>query len=115
MTADKRDVLYGSLGLMVLKTLETLGPLHGYRLARRIEQISGNQLAMNQGTLYPALLKLEQAGWIASKWGSSESGRRVKIYSLTRAGRRQLRVQEAEWQQATGIVARFFTIQEKLS
>ena len=115
MTSDKRDVLYGSLGLMVLKTLETLGPLHGYRLARRIEQISGNQLAMNQGTLYPALLKLEQAGWIAAKWGSSETGRRVKIYSLTRAGRRQLRVQEAEWQQATGIVARFFTIQEEPS
>ena len=115
MATDKRDVLYGSLGLMVLKTLETLGPLHGYRLARRIEQISGNQLAMNQGTLYPALLKLEQAGWIAAKWGSSETGRRVKIYSLTRAGRRQLRVQEAEWQQATGIVARFFTIQEETS
>ena len=115
MTPDKRDVLYGSLGLMILKTLETLGPLHGYRLARRIEQISGNQLAMNQGTLYPALLKLEQAGWIAARWGSSETGRRVKIYSLTRAGRRQLRVEEAEWQQATGIVARFFAIQEKLS
>ena len=115
MTSDKRDVLYGSLGLMVLKTLETLGPLHGYRLARRIEQISGNQLAMNQGTLYPALLKLELAGWIAAKWGSSETGRRVKIYALTRAGRRQLRIQEAEWQQATGIVARFFAIQEEPS
>ncbi len=109
---DRRDVLYGSLGLMVLKTLEALGPLHGYRIARRIEQISGNQLAMNQGTLYPALLKLEQAGWIAAKWGESESGRKVKLYSLTAAGRRQLRVQEAEWQQATGIVARFFRIQE---
>ena len=109
---DKRDVLYGSLGLMVLKTLEALGPLHGYRLARRIEQISGNQLAMNQGTLYPALLRLEHAGWISSKWGESDSGRRVKLYLLTRSGRRQLRVQEAEWQHATGIVARFFTIQE---
>ena len=109
---DRRDVLYGSLGLMVLKTLEALGPLHGYRIARRIEQISGNQLAMNQGTLYPALLKLEQAGWISAKWSESESGRQVKLYALTAAGRRQLRVQEAEWQQATGIVERFFRIQQ---
>ena len=112
MTPDKRDVLYGSLGLMVLKTLEALGPLHGYRLARRIEQISGNQLAMNQGTLYPALLKLEQAGWITSKWTSSESGRRVKVYALTRTGRKQLLVAEAEWQRASGIVGRFLEIQE---
>jgi transcriptional regulator len=112
MTADKREVLYGSLGLMVLKTLEALGPLHGYRMARRIEQISGNHLAMNQGTLYPALLKLEQAGWITSKWTSSESGRRVKVYALTKAGRRQVLVEEAEWQKATGIVGPFFEIQE---
>jgi PadR family transcriptional regulator, regulatory protein PadR len=112
MTPSKRDVLYGSLGLMVLKTLEALGPLHGYRLARRIEQISDNQLAMNQGTLYPALLKLEQAGWITSKWTSSESGRRVKVYALTTTGRRQLVVAEAEWQKATGIVGRFFEIRE---
>jgi transcriptional regulator len=110
----KHDVLYGSLGLMVLKTLEALGPLHGYRIARRIEQISGNQLALNQGTLYPALLKLEQLGWIASKWADSDSGRRVKIYSLTRAGRRQLEAQEAQWQRATSIVARFFKISEEL-
>ena len=79
MTPDKSDVLYGTLGLMVIKTLEALGPLHGYRLARRIEQISRNQLALNQGTLYPALLKLEQVGWISSTWGTSESGRRVRI------------------------------------
>ena len=85
MGSDKSDVLYGSLGLMVLKTLETIGPLHGYRIARRIEQISGNQLVLNQGTLYPALLKLDQMGWISSKWGESESGRRVKIYTLTRS------------------------------
>ena len=111
MIPDKRDVLYGSLGLMVLKTLEALGPLHGYRLARRIEQISGNQLAMNQGTLYPALLKLEQAGWIASKWTSSESGRRVKEYALTKSGRKQIAIEEEEWQKATGIVGRFFEIQ----
>ena len=115
MTDDKRDVHYGSLALMVLKTLEALGPLHGYRIARRIEQISGNQLAMNQGTLYPALLKLEQAGWIRSAWTESESGRRVKVYSLTRAGRRQLRIAEADWQRTTGIVARFFDIQEDQS
>src|SRR4051812_22327658 len=110
MSADKFDVLYGSLGLMILKTLEALGALHGYRIARRIEQISGGQLALNQGTLYPALIRLEQMGWIASKWGESESGRRVKVYSLTRLGRRQLQAQEAEWQRATSIVERFFKI-----
>ena len=115
MTADKRDVHYGSLTLMVLKTLEALGPLHGYRIARRIEQISGSQLAMNQGTLYPALVKLEQAGWIESEWGQSESGRRVKLYSLTRAGRRHLRIEEADWKQTTGIVERFLKIQEEQS
>src|SRR5215468_7588186 len=108
--ASKHDVLYGSLGLMVLKTLEALGPLHGYRIARRIEQISGSQLALNQGTLYPAMLRLEQMGWIASKWGESESGRRVKIYSLTRSGRKQLEQEAADWQRATGIVERFFRI-----
>jgi transcriptional regulator len=112
MSAGKHDVLYGTLGLMVLKTLEALGPLHGYRIARRIEQISDNQLAMNQGTLYPALLKLEQAGWIDSSWAESESGRRVKVYELTRAGRKQLRSEEAAWQHATGIVARFLKIQD---
>jgi PadR family transcriptional regulator PadR len=112
MDPDKQDVLHGSLGLLVLKTLEALGPLHGYRIARRIEQISGQQLAMNQGTLYPALLKLEQAGWINSKWGESDTGRRVKLYALTRAGRRQLAVQQAEWERASGIVARFLKIQE---
>jgi transcriptional regulator len=113
-SSDKRDVLYGSLGLMILKTLEALGPLHGYRIARRIEQISGNQLALNQGTLYPAMLRLEQLGWIASKWGESESGRRVKIYSLTRGGRRHLEQEAADWQRATGIVERFFRISEDL-
>jgi transcriptional regulator len=115
MSPDKRDVLYGTLGLMVLKTLEALGPLHGYRIARRVEQISGNQLSLNQGTLYPALLKLQQAGWIAAKWGESESGRRVKIYSLTASGRKQLRVEEASWQHATGIVARFLDMPEDAS
>jgi len=110
MVPDKSDVLYGTLGLMVVKTLEALGPLHGYRIARRIEQISGNQLVLNQGTLYPALLKLEQAGWIASKWGESDSGRRVKVYSLTRHGLKQLHKEEAHWQRATSIVERFLKI-----
>ena len=112
MTPEKSDVLYGTLGLMVIKTLEALGPLHGYRLARRIEQISGNQLVLNQGTLYPALLKLEQAGWISSRWGESESGRRVKIYALTRSGRAQLQKEEGQWQRATSIVERFLKIPE---
>src|SRR5438094_10228126 len=102
MSAAKRDVLHGTLGLMILKTLEALGPLHGYRIARRLEQISGDQLTLNQGTLYPALLKLEQAGWIASSWSESESGRRVKVYALTKAGRKQLRTEAAAWEHATG-------------
>src|SRR5829696_6176385 len=115
MTPDKSDVLYGTLGLMVIKTLEALGPLHGYRIARRIEQISGNQLALNQGTLYPALLKLEQLGWIASTWGTSETSRRVRIYALTAAGRQQLHKEEAQWKRAASIVARFLKISEDLS
>jgi len=114
MTPDKNDVLYGTLGLIVIKTLEAMGP-HGYRIARRIEQISGNQLALNQGTLYPALIKLEQMGWISSKWGTSESGRRVKIYALTRAGRKELQKAEAQWQRATSIVERFLKISENVS
>jgi PadR family transcriptional regulator, regulatory protein PadR len=112
MGGDRHDVHYGSLALMVLKTLEAIGPLHGYRLARRIEQISGGQLAMNQGTLYPALVNLEQAGWIRAEWGESDTGRRVKVYELTRAGRKHLRAVEAEWKRTTGIVALFFEIQE---
>ena len=115
MTPDKSDVLYGTLGLMVIKTLEALGPLHGYRIARRIEQISGNQLALNQGTLYPALLKLEAMAWISSRWGTSETGRRVKIYALTAAGRRQLHKEEEQWQRASSIVERFLKISEDLS
>jgi PadR family transcriptional regulator PadR len=112
MTPDRGDVVYGSLGLLVLKTLDTIGPMHGYRLARRIEQISGNQLALNQGTLYPALLKLEQMDWVSAKWAHSDTGRRVKIYSLTRTGRKQLAREEAQWQRSAGIIARFFNISE---
>ena len=115
MSATKRDVLHGTLALMILKTLEALGPLHGYRIARRLEQISGNALALNQGTLYPALMRLEQLGWVSTKWTESESGRRVKVYALTSAGRKQLHAEEADWRAATGIVDRFFGISEDLS
>jgi len=115
MASQKRDVLHGTLGLMLLKTLEAVGPLHGYRIARRLEQISGNTLALNQGTLYPALVRLEQLGWISAKWTESQSGRCVKVYSLTRAGRKQLEAEEAEWRQATAIVDRFLKISEDLS
>src|SRR5690349_24725514 len=113
--ADKSDVLYGTLGLMVIKTLEALGPLHGYRIARRIEQISGNQLSLNQGTLYPALLKLEQAGWIASKWGASQNNRRARYYSLTRGGRKQLEAEAENWSRTSEIVARFMKPSEDLT
>jgi PadR family transcriptional regulator PadR len=115
MIRDKNDVLYGTLGLMIITTLQALGPLHGYRIARRIEQISGNQLALNQGTLYPAPLKLERMGWISSKWGESESGRHVKVYTLTRAGRQQLLKEEAQWQRAGSVVERFLNIAEEES
>lgn len=107
MPTDKTDVLYGTLSLMVLRTLEALGPQHGYGLARRIEQISDQQLALNQGTLYPALLRLEQTGWIAGRWGTSESGRRAKFYAITPRGRRQLHAETDNWQRAAAIVARF--------
>jgi transcriptional regulator len=113
--AGKQELVYGTLGLIVLKTLEALGPLHGYRIARRIEQISDGQLALNQGSLYPALLKLEQAGWISSRWAASESGRRVKVYALTRLGRKQLQVEAAAWEQASEIVGRFLKIQDDLA
>lgn len=106
---DRADVLYGTLALMILRTLDALGPLHGYGLARRIEQISEQQLALNQGTLYPALLKLEQMGWIGAKWGVSESGRRAKFYSITRIGRKQLHAEADNWQRAAAIVARFLS------
>ena len=105
--ADKTDVWQGTLALMVLKTLETLGPLHGYGIARRIEQISGDLLAVNYGTLYPALLKLEQEGYISAKWGVSDNNRRAKYYSLTRAGKKQVEKEAQDWEQATAIVARF--------
>ena len=103
------DVWQGTLALMVLKTLDTMGPLHGYGLARRIEQTSGNLLSVNYGTLYPALLKLEQEGYITSSWGASENNRKAKFYRLTRLGQKQLRATTAEWEQTTAILARFLT------
>ncbi len=105
---DKADIWQGTLALMVLKTLESLGPLHGYGIARRIEQTSGSQLALNYGTLYPALLKLEQEGAIASEWGLSDNNRKAKFYRLTRDGHRRLAAETQEWQQTTAIMARFF-------
>ena len=106
--ADKTDVWQGTLALMVLKTLEALGPLHGYGIARRIEQTSGRLLSINYGTLYPALLKLEQEGYVSSEWGVSDNNRRAKYYKLTRAGRKQLTKEAGEWEQTTAILARFF-------
>jgi transcriptional regulator len=103
------DVWQGTLALMVLKTLETMGPLHGYGLARRIEQTSGDRLSLNYGTLYPALLKLEQEGYIAGEWGLSETNRKARFYTLTRAGRRRLDAAAREWDQATEIMARFLS------
>ena len=103
----KRDVHQGTLALMVLKTLEVLGPLHGFGIARRIEQISGDVLFVNQGTLYPLLLKLEQEGAITSQWGTSENNRRARFYALTAAGRRRLRAETQEWEQTTALMDRF--------
>src|SRR5256885_16719569 len=105
--ADKTDVWQGTLALMVLKTLEALGPLHGYGIARRIEQTSGDLLSINYGTLYPALLKLEQEGFVSSEWGVSDNNRKAKYYKLTRAGRKQLEKEAREWAQTTESLARF--------
>jgi PadR family transcriptional regulator PadR len=104
---DKQDVQQGTLALMVLKTLDVLGPLHGYGIARRIEQISGDLLAVNQGTLYPLLLKLEQEGAIESEWGTSDNNRRARFYRLTRAGRRQLQEETRGWERTTALIGRF--------
>src|SRR5271167_582790 len=106
---EKTDVRQGTLALMVLKTLETLGPLHGYGIARRIEQVSGDRLMLNYGTVYPALLKLEQEGSIAAEWGVSENNRKAKFYKLTRSGRKQLEHEAQQWNEATAILARFLT------
>jgi len=104
------DVRQGTLALMVLKTLDVLGPLHGYGIARRIEQISGDILTVNQGTLYPVLLRLEQEGSIASEWGASENNRRARFYRLTRDGRKRLRAETRSWEQTAAIMERFFAV-----
>ena len=110
---ERADVWQGTLALMVLKTLQALGPLHGYGIARRIEQTSGDLLAVNYGTLYPALLKLEQEGYISSEWGVSDNNRKAKYYKLTRAGRKQIEKEAREWAQTTSILARFLAPEEK--
>jgi PadR family transcriptional regulator PadR len=112
MGGDRAEVWQGTLALMVLKTLETMGSLHGYGIARRIEQTSGNLLSLNYGTLYPALLKLEQEGAIVGEWGVSENKRRARFYRLTAAGRRQLAREARHWEQATAILARFLAAKE---
>jgi PadR family transcriptional regulator, regulatory protein PadR len=104
---EKRDVLQGTLALMVLKTLDVLGPLHGYAIARRIAQISGDLLYVNQGALYPVLLKLEQEGSVASEWGASENNRKARFYRLTRTGRKQLQAESHDWEQTAAIMGRF--------
>jgi PadR family transcriptional regulator len=107
---QKTEVQQGTLGLMVLKTLDVLGPLHGYGIARRVEQISGNLLAVNHGTLYPVLLRLEHEGAIASEWGASENNRRARFYRLTRAGHKLLEAETRDWEKTTAIIARFFAV-----
>jgi PadR family transcriptional regulator, regulatory protein PadR len=104
---QKSDVLQGTLDLMVLKTLEAMGALHGYGIARRIEQVSEDSLVMNQGTIYPALLRLEQRGWIKSEWGTSESNRRAKFYSLSRIGRKKIEEEIENWERVATTMARF--------
>jgi len=115
MEQQKNELLPGTLNLMVLKTLSALGALHGYGIARRIEQISGNQLQLNQGTIYPALLHLEQMGWISSKWGVSENNRRAKYYSITRAGKKRLAAEEESWRRASEIMIRFLEPSEEIT
>lgn len=110
MMTAKKDVWQGTLALMVLKTLDALGPQHGYGVARRIEQISGELLAVNHGTLYPVLAKLEQEGSITTEWGASENNRRAKFYRITKSGRSQLESERQHWKQTTDVIARFFAL-----
>src|ERR1700744_6386963 len=107
MGGNKADVLQGTLDLMVLKTLESMGPLHGYGIARRIEQESGNTLCLNQGTIYPALLRLEQRGWIKSEWGISETNRRARFYSLSKIGKKKIEEETENWERIAATMARF--------
>jgi PadR family transcriptional regulator PadR len=107
MAESKSDVLQGTLDLMVLKTLESMGPLHGYGIARRIEQVSNESLSLNQGTIYPALLRLQQRGWIKAEWGTSENNRRAKYYSLSRLGKKQMEAETENWERIAATMARF--------
>ncbi len=109
MGEDRSDVLQGTLDLMVLKTLETMGPQHGYGIARRIEQVSGDSLRLNQGTIYPALLRLQQRGWIKAEWGVSEANRRAKYYSLSRIGRKRIQEEAKNWERIAATMARFLS------
>ncbi len=111
---SKADIWQGTLALMILKTLQSMGPQHGYGIARRIEQISGDELSVNYGTLYPALLKLEQEGYVASEWAISENNRRAKFYRLTAAGKKQVEKEEKQWEQTTAIMARFLGTREEM-
>jgi len=107
MSRQQSEIPYGTLDLLILKTLETMGRLHGYAIARRIEQVAGESLQLSQGSVYPALIRLEEEGWISTEWGVSETNRKVKFYSLTRAGRKQVRIEVENWEKATAMVARF--------
>lgn len=108
MSKANSEIPHGTLDLLVLKCLDTMGPLHGYAIARRIEQVVGDSMQLSQGSIYPALVRLEQEGWIEAEWGLSDTNRKVKFYSLTKSGRKQLRVEVANWEKATALVARFF-------
>jgi PadR family transcriptional regulator, regulatory protein PadR len=110
MSKQQTEIPYGTLDLLILKTLETMGAIHGYAIARRIEQVSGGGFELSQGSVYPALIRLEQEDWIRADWGVSETNRKVKFYSLTKAGRKQLRVEVANWEKATALVARFLEV-----
>jgi transcriptional regulator len=107
MSTRKTEIPYGTLDLLILKTLDTMGAMHGYSIARRIEQVAQGLMRLSQGSIYPALIRLEQQGWISTKWGVSETSRKVKFYSLTRAGARQLQVEVTSWEQANALIARF--------
>lgn len=111
MAASKLDLLQGTLEVMVLQTLVTIGSLHGYGIARRIEQVSGNQVLLNQGTIYASLVRLQQRGWITAKWGTSENNRKAKFYSITKAGRKQLLQDTAYWQRLSGVMGRVLAMQ----
>ncbi len=110
MAGDKSDILQGTLDLMVLQTLDTMGPLHGYGIARRIEQVSGDVLQLNQGTIYAALLRLQQRRWISSSWGTSDHNRKAKFYTITKAGRKQLAAETANWQRVAGVIGRLLRL-----